>query len=244
MIVYGHRGARGEAPENTLAGCQHAVARDVRFFEIDLRLSKDHELVVIHDDNLLRTTGKRGKVINCNTAEMSKLAATASGTPWRGKRFTGVPNWTTLYNKLPEVKHWQLELKSGSKPYNRLLVEKVVQWLEQPRRNCTVTSFEPELLKQIKQALPKQSVGLVTEQRPAWKTASRLDANYLISHWKVLNRALVEKAQQQGMHVSSWTVNDASAIEALYNMGVDSVITDFPSMALPLVASLERVGPA
>ena len=55
MIVYGHRGARGEAPENTIAGARHAIERGVRHLEIDLRLSADDELVVIHDTGPRRT---------------------------------------------------------------------------------------------------------------------------------------------------------------------------------------------
>ena len=62
MIVVGHRGAQGEAPENTVAGVRHAIDRGVRHLEIDLRLSSDGRLVVLHDDKLKRTTGDRRRV--------------------------------------------------------------------------------------------------------------------------------------------------------------------------------------
>ena len=65
--------------------------------------------------------------------------------------------------------------------------------------------------------------------------------DYLIAHWHTLgNRALIRRMKRRGIHISAWTVNDASVIEELYRLGIDSVITDYPSMALPLVAALER----
>ena len=75
MIVYGHRGARGEAPENTIAGCRHAFERGARHLEIDLRLSKDQQLVVLHDDRLRRTAAVRGKVSHYTAKELAALDA-------------------------------------------------------------------------------------------------------------------------------------------------------------------------
>ena len=72
MQVYGHRGAAGEAPENTIAGCLHAIERGARYIEIDLRLSSDNQLVVIHDKTLTRTTGKWGKPGKYKASELAK----------------------------------------------------------------------------------------------------------------------------------------------------------------------------
>ena len=93
MIVYGHRGSQGEAPENTIAGCRHAVSRGVRHFEIDLRLSKDGHLVVLHDERLKRTAGAPGKVSDYTARELARLDARLSGTPWPNRRQTGSRRW-------------------------------------------------------------------------------------------------------------------------------------------------------
>jgi glycerophosphoryl diester phosphodiesterase len=67
------------------------------------------------------------------------------------------------------------------------------------------------------------------------------DCDYLIARWTTLNDAAqVRRLQKTGVHISAWTVNDASEIERLYRLGIDSVISDYPSMALPLVAKLSR----
>ena len=241
MIVYGHRGARGEAPENTIAGARHAVSRGVRHLEIDLRLSADGQLVVVHDPGLKRTTGERGKVAGTGAARLGRLDARADGPPWPNKRGTGIPTMTALFRAVPEIRHWQLELKSLGGRQNPALAAAVVDWIRVHRPRATVTSSEPELLRAVKAALPRQSLGFVATTRSPDDVLDSCACDYLIAHWKILDdRSLVRRMRRRGIHISTWTVNDASVIERLYQMGVDSVITDYPSMALPLVAALGR----
>ena len=63
MQLFGHRGAAGEAPENTIAGVKHAISRGVRQVEIDLRLSADNQLIIVHDNNALRTAGVKKAIV-------------------------------------------------------------------------------------------------------------------------------------------------------------------------------------
>ncbi len=244
MIVYGHRGARGEAPENTIAGALHAVSRGVRHLEIDLRLSSDGQLVVIHDTGLKRTTGTKGKVAKRSASELAKMDARASGAPWPNKRHTGIPTLSVLVKAAPEIKLWQLELKGGGKRYNAALADAVVAWLEQhsSQRGVSpyiITSSEPKLLSAVKQQRPNQVTGFVSTTTDPSAVLAACDCEYLIAQWTTLSSAAqVWQWQKTGVHISAWTVNDASVIENLYRLGVDSVITDYPSMALPLIASL------
>ena len=71
MKIFGHRGAKGESPENTIAGLRHSIDRGVTQVEIDLRLSLDKKIVIVHDDNALRTTGLK-QPINKLSAEILK----------------------------------------------------------------------------------------------------------------------------------------------------------------------------
>ena len=143
MIVYGHRGARGEAPENTIAGARHAVARGVRQLEIDLRLSADGELVVVHDGTLRRTAGVAGKVAGRTARELAALDARRDGPPWPNKRGTGIPSMTSLFRAVPQIRHWQLELKSLGRRHNPQLAAATVAWLQKHRPRAVVTSSEP-----------------------------------------------------------------------------------------------------
>ncbi len=241
MIVYGHRGARGEAPENTIAGCQHAFERGVRHLEIDLRLSADNALVVIHDDSVRRTAGVGGKVADLHSRELKAMDARQDGTPWPNKRGTGVPTLSRLVKAVPSIQHWQLELKPMGRQYNLALAAATSDWLSTNALNAVVTSSSPLILKAIKRALPKQAVGLVATRKDIDTVLEDCQCDYLIAHWKTLgDRRRQRRLQRRGIHISSWTVNDASVIESLYRQGIDSVITDYPSMALPLVAGLSR----
>lgn len=241
MIVYGHRGARGEAPENTIAGARHAVERGVRHLEIDLRLSADGDLVVIHDSTLRRTAGTAGRVAARTTSELAGLDNRADGPPWPNKRDTGVPSLSALVKAAPAIRHWQLELKHLSKRRNPALAEATVEWIRKHRPPAVVTSSEPQLIRSVKEMLPEQPVGYVSTTGSPEATLAACDCDYLIAHWKTLgSNALVRRLRRRGIHISAWTVNDASVITQLHRQGVDSVITDYPSMALPLVAALDR----
>ena len=243
MIVYGHRGARGEAPENTIAGARHALERGVTRLEIDLRLSKDGQLVVVHDTTVNRTTSQRGKIGKFTAKQLAHMDAREDGPPWPNKRQTGIPSLTALVDALPRIRHWQLELKSGSERYNQQLADAVVDWLEDRNEEArfVVTSSEPTLLTEVQRQRPDQQTGYVSTIPEPSMILAACNCEYLIAHWSTLvNALLIRRLQRQGVHISAWTVNDASVITNLHQLGVDSVITDYPSMAVPLVATLER----
>ena len=164
MIVYGHRGAAGEAPENTIAGALHAVERGIRRLEIDLHLSKDHQLVVIHDDRLKRTAGVRGKVAEYSAAELARLDARASGPPWPSKRNTGVPTLTALVEALPQIRHWQLELKAGSWP------EAFPRHADEAFNGYAVARYVNAIAQAGKEILPlPMSVNVWLRERKSWQ---------------------------------------------------------------------------
>jgi glycerophosphoryl diester phosphodiesterase len=115
MQIYGHRGAGGEAPENTIAGCLHGIERGVKYVEIDLRLSSDEQLVVVHDKTLTRTVGKRGKPSKFTAVELAAMDARQDGPPWPSKKDSGVPTLKALMKATRKLKGYQLEVKSDSK---------------------------------------------------------------------------------------------------------------------------------
>ena len=211
----GRRGARGEAPENTIAGARHAVERGVRHLEIDLRLSKDGELVVVHDNTVNRTTGLRGKIGNYTASELAAMDARADGPPWPNKRKTGIPRLTTLVNELPEIVHWQLELKSGSQRYNDRLADAVVAWLAERDEGdrFAVTSSEPTLLTEVNRQRPEQVTGLVSTLVDPTLILASCGCDMLAAHWStMMNPFLIRQLQRDGIHISIWTQNDGGKV--------------------------------
>ena len=111
-LIYGHRGAKGEAPENTLPSFQRCLEHGVTRCELDLHLSRDGELMVIHDPTLKRTTGRRGKVSEQLAEDLVTYDARQGGPGW--VRPCPIPRLAELFERC-EFEHWQLEVKSASR---------------------------------------------------------------------------------------------------------------------------------
>jgi glycerophosphoryl diester phosphodiesterase len=231
MIVYGHRGAKGEAPENSLEGFQHAFRQGIRHFELDLVLSKDGKPVIIHDLSVDRTTSKIGEVNSFTAAELAGMDARRNTTSWSSR--VGVPGLETLLDELPDIEHLQLEVKKDGRRRLNVLCNRIVEVIQ--RRDlyskAVVTSSDQWFLRQVKRRDRNVKVGLVTDRkfpRPV-NVASRLHCDFLCVGWKICNRGMVEDAHRRGIKVSTWTVNRIHDMLRLEDMGVDSIITDFPT---------------
>jgi glycerophosphoryl diester phosphodiesterase len=232
-LIYGHRGAKGEAPENTLVGFQACLNHGVRRCELDLHLSRDDELMVIHDPTLRRTTGLRGKVAERNAAELITVDARHGG-PGHVQPAT-IPTLDELFEKCP-FEHWQLEVKSASRVRAARTVIAIKALAEKHgiSEKITVTSSSREVLRALLRLAPELSRGLVAEY--AWldplKAAKAYKCDVLALNWTLCTPERLLKAQRQGLHVSVWTVNEAALMRRLADFGADSIITDFPGLAV------------
>jgi glycerophosphoryl diester phosphodiesterase len=231
-LIYGHRGARGEAPENTLSSFQRCLEHGVRRCELDLHLSRDGELMVIHDPTLKRTTGRRGKVHEHSAAELASYDARSGGPGWLTP--CPIPRLAELFEACP-FEHWQLEVKSASKMRAARMVTAIAELTERYGLSdkVTVTSSSREVLKALKNLTPQLSRGLVAEYD--WldplKVARHYGCELLALNWTLCTPERVHKAQRLGLHVSVWTVNEPALMRRLADFGVDSLITDFPGLA-------------
>ncbi|MCQ4279026.1 glycerophosphodiester phosphodiesterase [Pseudomonas stutzeri] len=232
-LIYGHRGAKGEAPENTLASFKQCLAHGVRRCELDLHLSKDGQLMVIHDPTLKRTTGRRGKVVEHDAEELTQYDARQGGPSW--KQPCPIPRLEELFEEC-EFEHWQLEVKSASRvrAARSVLAIKALAERHGLLDRVTVTSGSREVLRALKRLTPELSCGLVAEY--AWldplKVAKQYDCSLLALKWTLCTPERIAKARQLGLHVSVWTVNDPALMRRLADFGVDSLITDYPGLAV------------
>lgn len=242
MKVYGHRGAAGEAPENTIAGCRHAIERGTRYLELDLRLSADEQLVVVHDKNVNRTTYNSGAVNSFTARELATMDARRSGTPWPRKKGAGIPTLDALLKATPEIKGYQLEVKSNSGATMEHIARLLADKFSSPGKSkkIVVTSSNQHLHNNLRALAPHIPLGLVSMRPDALRQLEEFDFQQLVLSWDVCYPSTVRHARRQGVSVAVWTANDPQLIKTLYKLKVDSVITDYPSMALPLVASLRR----
>ena len=127
-LIYGHRGARAEAPENTLPSFQKALDAGVTRVELDLHLSADQQLMVIHDPTLKRTTGLRGKVAQHTAAELTRMDARLGLPGWPTP--CPIPTLEQLLQACPQIEHYQLEVKSGSERQSRIVLNAIMALVE------------------------------------------------------------------------------------------------------------------
>ena len=234
MLIYGHRGARGEAPENTLAGFGYAYQAGVRAFELDVRLCADDELVVMHDATVDRTTGATGAVAALTAAELGRLDARRTCPTWPEP--VGVPTLAAVLQRFAALAQWAIEIKHDTPERLEQVGRRLVSAIERYdlAGRTTVTSFDPVALgivRRLAPALPRAYIGAF-DQPHELQTALELGCRQIDVPIATGSAALVRAAQEQGLLVTGWQGNDAAALRLLVAWGVDQITTDYPSMAL------------
>ncbi len=232
FTVLGHRGAKGHAPENTLASFAKALELGATMVELDIHLSRDGHLVVIHDADVARTTNGSGLVADLTLAEIRQLDAGS----WFHPSFAGqrVPTlgevWDFLAGRLPV----NVEIKKGPRGPHDGIVERLAEFLvgRGALQQVVVSSFEPSYLRQLRQLLPDVQIALLYHKPLPDPCRLALDEGWqaLHPHLSCVTPALVEQAHAQGLLVRGWNPNTAPEMEPLLDAGVDGIGTDFPEI--------------
>ncbi|MDE1462604.1 glycerophosphodiester phosphodiesterase [Spartinivicinus poritis] len=238
MKLIGHRGARDEAPENTIAGFRHAISLGIFDFELDLRLSKDGQLVVIHDATVDRTTNGNGKVARLTAKELNQLNAQFAHPLW--DQACSVPLLSDLLAACPEINSVQLEMKADNRAEAYAVAEATHEFCQQYKGSATLilTSINRHCLTTLARLESPQPRGLVAEYLfpPPVHTAKKLGCQYLCLDQALCSSSRVKAATDAGLIVSVWTVNDLDVARKLAAInGISSLITDRPSELMTLV---------
>ncbi|OES44606.1 glycerophosphodiester phosphodiesterase [Domibacillus iocasae] len=239
--IYGHRGCKGTLPENTLLGFQRAIDLGVDGLEVDVHLTKDGELVVIHDETMGRTTDGTGWIGEMTYPEIQRFSA--------GSRFSELPayekEWDlervpTLQELLemlvPFEMELNIELKTYAIPYEGI-EKRVLETVKQYGGGCKVvySSFHLPTLTRLKE--------LDASAQTAWllNGSISLPGDYMKTFdFESLHLAkdvyFAHEAEWEGLadRLRIWTVNDPAEMAKLIEAGVKAIITDFPEQALTI----------
>ncbi|PAV27446.1 glycerophosphoryl diester phosphodiesterase [Tamilnaduibacter salinus] len=233
MIIYGHRGAKGEAPENSLPGFRHAYGNGLRHFEMDVMLSGNGEPVVHHDLTTDRTTGQEGRISDRTADELAGMDVRQGTLTW--PEHCGIPRLTDVLDACPDFQHLQLEVKSDQRSRMNVLCNRLAELIQrrQWHSRVAITSSDTWVLREIKRRGQYIQTGLVWDRRfpTPLKAARKLDCQYLCLNTKLASASVVEAAHQSRLHVSVWTENRIQQMLELERHGVDSIITDYPTSA-------------
>lgn len=244
VLVVAHRGASKQAPENTLPAFELAWKQGADAIEGDFRLTKDGQVVCIHDANTKRTTGMDLVVAGSTVSELRELDAGV----WRGVAFrdTRIPTMAEVFSTIPAGKKIFIELKSGVEIIPALL--EGLQQSELSTEQILVISFHKDVLKKLKAVAPQYKtswlVGFKKDESgeiiPAYDavldTLSEIKADGLSSGRQLIDAAFVRHIMDKGIEHHVWTVDDTEVAKRLRSWGTRSVTSNVPADILAAFA--------
>ncbi len=230
--IIGHRGAKGQAPENTIASFKKAFELGAKWVELDVKETQDGVLILMHDDDLDRTTNGKGMVAKTNWDIIKTLDAGF----WYSNNFVGerVPSMheaVQLFESLNLGVNVEIKPCPNKEATTSILVADFIKnhW---PKKlpPPLVSSFSMESLRVAKKQNPELNIGLLFEELlpTDWKKiALELGAITINIDDKILTESMVYDIKNEGYEVLVYTVNSKERAEELFSMGVTSIFTDF-----------------
>ncbi|HZW81933.1 MAG TPA: glycerophosphodiester phosphodiesterase [Candidatus Deferrimicrobium sp.] len=237
LLILGHRGASSLAPENTLPAFNLAAHSGAQI-ELDVQLSKDGQVVVIHDERLERTTNGKGFVGNHTLAELKQLDAGS----WFSEKYAGtsIPTLDEVFTTLPNKVSINIELKTNFIPYTGI-EQKVIESVKRHKAmsRVLISSFNWESLTIAHRLEAKLKLGLLFDniQPQLWSKARLLNVYSIHPLATLLSPDLVWQSHSWGYHVLPWVVNSRKRMLKLKSMGVDGFFTDCPQIFSKFEAS-------
>ncbi|HCU40849.1 glycerophosphodiester phosphodiesterase [Acinetobacter nosocomialis] len=234
MRIIGHRGARREAPENTLGGFQHIKNLGIRGVEFDIRQLQDQELIVIHDDNFLRTAGADQIVEQSTLAQALTFDHRQNWPNWPNPEPT--PTLTGVLKLLDNFEHIEVEVKAvRDMAFAEKLVQKLETELQDYEKVVTITSFDLQILTALRDIDSQFKRGLLVEI-PVGAAAIELAHQFGCCHigWydQLATDEMIKLSHQAGLNISVWTVNDVERAKRLRDLDIQGLITDIPTTML------------
>jgi glycerophosphoryl diester phosphodiesterase len=222
MLKIGHRGAKGYEPENTLIAFQKAIDLGCDGIELDVWLTIDDQVVVIHDEKIDRTTNGKGFVNQMKLSELKTFLIDDKHT---------IPTLDEVFELINNNIFINIELKSYETVEKVVeLIEKYVQEKNKNYNNFIISSFDWNALQQVRFLNDKIQIGVLTatDLDLAFSFAKFIKAKTINPYFHLLNEENVAKMQEKGFEIHTWTVNEIEDIEKMKALKVDGIISDFP----------------
>ncbi|MFC3882852.1 glycerophosphodiester phosphodiesterase [Bacillus songklensis] len=239
MEIFGHRGAAGTFPENTMISFQEAARVGANGIELDVHMSKDDELIVIHDETVDRTSNAKGFVRDLTYDQIRKMDAS-----YKFKKKYGVCPIPTLN----EVLEWaaelplkvNIELKNNvfEYPYLEMKVIDLIYKLNM-KENVILSSFNHNSIMRVLSldSTIETAILYSWQMFEPWNYAKHLSVKGLHPNYRTLNDIVVQAARSEQLAVRPYTVNDAEVMKKMRDLGCDAVITDYPERGVKLLKS-------
>lgn len=251
FLVIAHRGGPSLGPESTLYTFRKAVKLGVDVLEMDVRSTRDGQLVILHDDTVSRTTNATGPVQNYTLVDLKKLDAAHRWSPDNGQTYplrnkgVQIPTLPEVFEAFPQTK-LNLEIKEDRSSAIQSLCSLIRD--HQMTSNVVVASFDTDSLKEFRRLCPQvaTSAGASEAQLFFWLQKAYLEAAYspdaqvlqvpeALGDFRIVNKRFIDAAHARNMRVQVWSVNDVTSMQRLLELGVDGIMTDYPQRLIEVL---------
>ncbi len=241
-LVWGHRGASGYAPENTLIAFEKAAEMGADGVELDVQLTKDGEIVVIHDEWLERVSDGRGWVRDHTLSELREMNFNRTHPEYE---HADIPTLREVYELLkPTGLTINVELKTGVIFYQGL-EEKVVALTKELGMEDRVlySSFNHFTCKKLHELAPEAYVGFLYSDVPIGM------CDYVKAHggnalhpavYHLQQPGYMQEANAKGLDVNAWTINEPEHLTLACQLGLNAIITNYPDRALQIASAIKK----
>lgn len=235
--IFAHRGFSGKYPENTMLAFSKAVEIGVDGIELDVHLTKDNVLVIIHDEDIKRTCDGEGLVRDFTYEELKKFDASATFRGVYG--FNGIPTLREYFDLVKDTPIiTNIELKTGIFEYptiEKRVIDMIAEYgLEE---KIILSSFNHYTVKRCEEINPDIKRGFLSE---SWiigygKYTIENGASCIHPIHCFLSEETVKEAHDAGCEINTWTVNEYEDIKRLSALGVDALIGNFPDRMIEVL---------
>ena len=235
-LIWGHRGASGHAPENTLPAFQLAADMGADGVELDVQMTRDGEIVVCHDETIDRTSSAKGWLKDYTLSELKALDFSCGHLDWEG---TKIPTMEEVFDLLkPTGLTINIEIKTGIIFYEGI-EEKL---LELTRRKgwedrVIYSSFNHLTVQKIRNLNLDAPTGLLYGDGPLNMPEYAKNIGAVALHPAIYNLQyprFMEECRERELEVNVWTVNSEKEIKYCLDMGVHAIITNYPAKAIKI----------
>jgi glycerophosphoryl diester phosphodiesterase len=224
ILRIGHRGSKGYVAENTLESIKHAILLGVNGIEIDVFKCLSGELVLSHENNLKRLTGKSGQLEKLTLGELKKFLVVGKYK---------IPTLTDVLQTIETPLFVNIELKglNTAQATSKIItnLSKSTSWRLE---NFIISSFNWNELEQFRSIDKNTPVGVLLSNsmsiNEAIEFGKKINAQAIHPNFKLLNEKTVKKIKNNGFKIYTWTVNSKDDINYMKKLKVDGIISDFP----------------
>ncbi len=254
VLVIAHQGGDGIFPGDTLYAYEHAVALGADVLEMDAHITKDGEIVLMHDEKVDRTTNGTGLIEDLTLADLKKLDAAYQWSKDSGKTFPfrgqgiQVPTLKELFEKFPDMRYL-IEIKLTKNPIAQPFCDLIREYHMQNR--VIVGSFHDDAMALFRQTCPEVATGAAQNEVTAFVLLGKVFLSGWVSPkyqdlqvpWEtseskgipIMTARFIREAHAKNVKVEPWTVDDPTLMKQYIEWGVDGIITDRPDLLLQVL---------